>query len=198
MPIAPLHFATAACWLEGAEISLAHGLDRYASDPCGDLPLDIAIRLQCAPLVELFLRGDCTPYFTTTARSQCETLPSSFLAAMESHHEGIQNAVVEALARETTRLQFLRPYHDLAHNQKASQVVEKLFSAGFHDIELYDEKGRTPLICACYEQNQTLATFLLHRGADPSKPHRDVQLRPGHFLLYDAPRGITSQRSAWS
>jgi Ankyrin repeats (many copies)/Ankyrin repeat len=182
--LTPLHFAAAANWLEGVEILISHGADKYAQDSEGLFPLDVAIHIRSVPVVEALLRGDCSPYFRKRGFQEMR-LPTSFLDAANSNNEELQNVVAGALTRHH-RLA-VRPYHDLAEVRDGNPTffAETLFLAGFRDIEEYDENGLTPLMSACCWGNMSMAAFLLRNGGDPLRTHKDADLRAGHFLYYE-------------
>lgn len=192
--LTPLHFAAAANWPEGVEILIAHGADKYAEDSEGEFPLDIAIRVQSVPIVGLLLRGDCSPYVFRNKAFQRATLPSSFLNAAKSANEELQNIVVDALSRQQHQLPAIQPYHDLAvaGGKNVRLFAEKMFSAGFRNIEEYNEDGLTPLMSACCEGTMSMAAFFLQNGADPFGIHRDTDLRAGHFIKYESGQFWTS------
>ena len=154
--------------------------------------------------MKLLLSGDCTPYILNSQKYQYgpnRTLSASFLTAIRSGNEEIQDEVVLALTRNKDRLTTLRPYHDLADvgGKTAMNFAEKLFSAGFHAIEEYDDQGETPLMRACREGRTSMAAILLRKGANVFKGHRDASLLPGHFLhfLSSYTWAYTPGRSEW-
>ena len=191
--LTPLHFATAADWLEGVKALLEYGADEYAQDWEGITALDIAISIQSAPLVETLLASNIIPYITNERGIPETTLGPTFMLAAESSNQDLQDVVVDALARQRGQLHGLRPFHDLADihrnegypgGYQVRLFAEKLFSAGFQDVEQYDESGMSPLIVACCNGAMNMASFLLSHGAKPSAEHRDAALRPGHFITY--------------
>ena len=173
------------------KVLITCGANKYAEDSEGLCPLDIAISIQSVSIVEFFLKSDCRPYSLEKRCCQTTTLRRSFLLAAKSDNQELQDVVVEALARQRYQLYEIRPYHDLAQANmapargcQAELFAEKLLSAGFRDIEEYDEDGMTPLISACYLGSSSMVTFLLSHGVNPFKKHRDTDLRSGHFASY--------------
>ncbi|MCJ1380765.1 hypothetical protein MMC17_003874 [Xylographa soralifera] len=82
----------------------------------------------------------------------------------------------------------IKPYHDLAsvRGRQAQSFAEKLFQAGFWNVDEYDENGMTPLMTTCYYCTTSMARFLLHHGADLNMTHRDANLRAGHYFPFNA------------
>ena len=66
-----------------------------------------------------------------------------------------------------------------------TKFAQKLFTAGFQDIDAYNDSKYTPLMVACNYGNIRMISFLLLHGAEPRKCHEHVGLRAGHFLCYD-------------
>lgn len=185
--ITPLHLIAAECWPAGTELLLKYGVDKFAQDAQGNFALDIAIGNQCVTVVELLLTGDCMPYISRKKKDQKSTLPPNFLQCGLNNNQALQRVIVKTLARHRHFLRAVKPYHDLAGNfVDCRSIAEKLLTAGFGKINEYDEHGMTPLMLACCEGNASMAAFLLERGADSSRSHRDTLLRAGHFLFLDS------------
>lgn len=161
-------------------------MDKYAQDAQGNFALDNAIDNQCVTVVELLLMGGCMPYFSRKQKDQESTLPPNFLQNGLNNNQALQRVIVKALARHRHLLRAVKPYHDLAGNfVDCRSIAEKLLAAGFGKINEYDEHGMTPLMLACCKGNANMAAFLLERGADSSRSHRDALLRAGHFCFWD-------------
>lgn len=184
-PISPLHFAAAVSWSAGVETLISMGYSRFQVDGNGETPLDIAVDVGCIPAVEAFLKGDCLALFANQ-RDKNSTLPLAFLKVAESDNSSLHGIIIECLSRHKFLLPGLTPYHDLASQKYADNIefAQKLFIAGFQDIEVYNHNGYTPLMLACTYGNIRMASFLLQHGANPSKSHEYAYLRAGHFLHY--------------
>jgi ankyrin repeat protein len=184
--LTPLHLAAAANWPEAVALLIANGADRYALDSEQLLPIDFAILTRCSEAVELLSDGDCTPYLIMPHSSQSMTCPPFMVRAFYSGNETIRNAVLRPLIRVRNSLGTLRPYHDLAfwpgYEQARVTMAERIFSEGFQDLEQEDQYGETPLMRACSHGSFKLVKFLIDKGANPLKPHRDLGLTAGYFL----------------
>lgn len=185
--ITPLHFAAAASWPAGVELLILHGHDRFQQDSHGECPVDIAVDAGCISALELLLAEDCLEFLNRRRRYQTTTLPYSFMEAVKSDKILFHDMIIQCLSRHRHKLPELRPYHDLARERDDASVLfaQKLFAAGFQEIETYNEEGYTPLMAACIFGNISMASFLLQHGAEPYKCHKHVGLRAGHFLTYN-------------
>jgi hypothetical protein len=186
-PISPLHFAAAVSWPAGVETLISMGYSRFQIDGNGETPLDIAVDVGCIPAVEALLEGDCLAFLDLSTQDKDTALPLAFLEVAESDNSSMHDIIIECLLRHKFLLPGLTPYHDLASQRYADNIgfAQKLFIAGFQDIEVYNHYGYTPLMLACTYGNIRMASFLLQHGANPSKSHEYACLRAGHFLYYD-------------
>jgi hypothetical protein len=184
--LTPLHLAAAANWPEAVALLLAGGADKYAQDSELCLPIDFAMHTKCLEAVELLLEGDCIPNFIRPRKHGITTIPLAMLIEIHSGKGSVQNALVRTLIRLRHFLGALRPYHDLAllawDKEPGVAAADRLFSAGFRDLELRDEHGMTPLMKACLYATLQFLRFLLEKGANASTPHRDSALTAGYFL----------------
>ena len=76
-------------------------------------------------------------------------------------------------------------YHDLFYEQgkkSLAQFADRLWSSGFHDTNVYDENGFTPLHQACLEPNLHMASWLMSHGGDPTTLIRGHLLNAFHLL----------------
>lgn len=164
------------------------GYSRFQVDGCGHTPLYIAIEVGCTPAVEILLRGDCLELLTSNTRVKHTILPREFEKIAQKNDHRLHDIIIENLLRHRLFLPGLLPYHDLATGWHGDNVefAEKLFNAGFRDIDVYDELGYTPLMKACGHGSIRMASFFLQHGADPYKSHQHVDLRAGYFLCYKA------------
>lgn len=183
--LTPLHLAAAAQWPEGVELLISNGADKYAQDSELCFPIDLAIQNRCTRSVELLLNCDCRPYIIRSCEYQSTTLPRDFLAVGYDGEDAMQDIMVSALARQRHQLAVIRPYHDLGGYicKNAATFANKIFLAGFHDLEQYDEGGMTPLMNVCNSGSWNMAAFLLEKGADVSTLHRNTTLTAGHFAV---------------
>jgi ankyrin repeat protein len=185
--LTPLHLAAAANWLEGIEILLAGGADKYAQDSNQRFPIDHAFQVQSLKSIELLLEGDCVPYFERSQSIPPLTIGWCIGPALLQSSGGIQNAIIGSLAAHRHLLKDIRPYHDLMILSYGAEselmTAAGLFSAGFQDLDQTDVTGKTPLMLACSLALFEMIPYLLEFGADPSKPHRDSNLTAGYFLL---------------
>ncbi|KKZ68532.1 hypothetical protein EMCG_05816 [[Emmonsia] crescens] len=190
----PLHLAAGANWPEAVELLVANGADKYAMDSNGTIPLDVAIRTRCARSVEILLSKDLSSYWKCPAY-RSKPRGSGLLISLDTNrlllNEKIQDAFVEAVRPERFRLPTIRLYHTLpliyvlrSSKDMFSTFALKLLSAGFHDIDDYDESGMTPLMLACFHLNWPFISFLLRNGVDISKCHRESNLTARHFLIH--------------
>jgi hypothetical protein len=184
--ISPLHFAAAASWPAGVETLISMGYSKLRVDVNGKDALDVAIDVGCIPAVEILLRGDCLDIFVLT-RDHDSTLPRAFQKVAESDDSELHDIIIKCLLRYKFHSLRLFPYHDLARNHYIdnTKFAQKLFTAGFQDIDAYNDSGYTPLMVACSYGNIRMASFLLRHGANPHKCHEHVSLRAGHFLCYN-------------
>ena len=166
---------------------LANGADAYAKDCNSLIAFDVAVSIQSVSLIKI-LTADIVPCMFSRSSSQKTTLPWSFLLPAESSNQELQGVIINALVRHQDRLPNIRPFHDLTtiSDTDASLFAERLYAAGFQDLEQYDERGRTPLISACSRGAAKMTSFLLRYGAKPSTEHRDAGLRPAHFMFHNS------------
>lgn len=186
-PSTPLHFAAAVPWPEAVEFLVAHGADRFVQDCKGLYPIDFAVRAECVPAMEALLSGDCMTYLVQKQPYQFTTLPPALMLPANIDNVELQEVIVDFLLRYRYQSGIL-PYHDLARaaGKNNRRFAEKLFAAGLHRIEAYNEEGMTPLMVACRMGNISMISFFLQHGADASRSHRQTNLRAGHFLTYNA------------
>ncbi|QKX63955.1 uncharacterized protein TRUGW13939_11127 [Talaromyces rugulosus] len=184
--IFPLHFAAAASWSEGVKTLISMGYPKFQEDINGRTPLDIAIEVKCTPAVEFLLAGDCLDFLAASEPS----LPREFRKAAESDDSDLHYIVIKCLLRHKFLLPRFLPYHWLAYAfwynnfENGTKFIQRLFVAGFQDIDAYNDYGYTPLMVACGNGNTMMASFLLEHGADPYKCHERVDLRAVHFFCY--------------
>lgn len=183
----PLHFAAAASWLAGVEALISLGYSRFRKDGNGECPIQIAINANCIPTVKVLLAGDCLEFLADGAQYCGGALPYAIIKVAESDNPKIHDVVIECLLRHKLLLPKLLPFRDLAARQSIGNLefAQKLFVAGFRDIDVYDDSGNTPLTTACAKGNINMASFLIQHGADPNKCHKYAGLRAGHFLCYE-------------
>lgn len=179
-----LHFAAAGSWAEGVETLIFMGYPKFQIDDYGQSPLDVALEAGSIPAVETLLKGDCLAFLT---QNKYGNLPREFINMAGINDSRLHDVIIECLSRHRFLLPTLLPYHDLARQPFADNIefAKSLYTAGFQDIEAYNDSGYTPLMFACFHGNIRMASFLLQHGADPHKCHEDVSLRAGHFLFYE-------------
>ena len=184
--VTPLHFATAVGWLEGVKLLLAYGVDESAKDPQGLTALDIAISIQCGPILATLISPGSTVYGSSNRKHVNVRSPRSLRLAARSPNQEIQDIYAMAFMRHPQDFCDVRPFHELATdpNKFAISFAEKLYDLGLQNVEEYDECGMTPLTSACFLGFAGLASFLLAHGASPSRGHRWTGLRPGHFMSH--------------
>lgn len=170
------------------------GYSAFQVDGNGNYPIDIALDVGCIPAVEILLKGNCLPFLALNTRDGYTALPRAFQKVSESDDTRLHDLIIECLLRHKFLLPRLLPYHDLVTNEWADNIkfAQKLFIAGFQDIEAYNNSGYTPLMVACSNGNIRMASFLLQHGADPYTCHKHVGLRAGHFLCYDGRNTVFS------
>lgn len=186
--ISPLHFAAAASWPAGVETLISMGYSRFQKDYNGDSPLGLAVDAKCISAVETLLKGNCQALFALNTLGDVTFLPQEFLKAARTDDAQLHDVIVECLTRHKFLLPGLFPYHDLPSQPwfDRTKFAQKLFLAGFQDIDAYNSTGETPLMVTCSSGNLRMASFLLQHGADPFKCHEYIGLRAGHFLCYGA------------
>jgi hypothetical protein len=184
--LTPLHLAAAANWPEAVGILLANGANKLAQDSELCLPIDFAIRTKCLQSVTLLLSGDCELQFTTPRRSNVGNFPLQILHGILWGDESIKDVLFQTLIRLRHSLVSLQPYHTLSvwvHSEERSiSAAERLFSAGFTDLELRDSFGLTALMQSCSRGFLQFSRFLLENGANPLTTHRESALTAGYFL----------------
>ena len=63
-----------------------------------------------------------------------------------------------------------------------AEFADRLWSTGFHDTEIYDENGYTPLHLACLHGQLVVACWFMSHGGDPKTVVRGHSLNAFHLL----------------
>ncbi|KAH8692126.1 hypothetical protein BGW36DRAFT_303365, partial [Talaromyces proteolyticus] len=138
----PLHFAAAASWPEGVELLISKGYDRFQRDAGGFYPVEYAINIECIPTIRILLSGDCRELFkhTCSTPGQNTELRRVSLRTACTDNPELQDVVIECLSRHKFLFPKLLPYHYFASLLWTGTIdfVQKLFAAGFQDIDAYD------------------------------------------------------------
>ena len=71
-------------------------------------------------------------------------------------------------------------YHSCCHI--SPELADRLWSSGFHDIDVYDERGYTPLHHACLYPKLDMASWLMFHGGDPTTVIRGHSQNAFHLL----------------
>lgn len=186
-----LHMAAAICWAEGVEILIDAGISKFSRTSSGVTPIEEAISAGSYYFtIEALLKGDFLDYFHPVTRDggDYSRLPFAFRDAAVHGDPRLQDCLVECLRRHQFLLPDLLPYHDLADYPlpiERPTFAQRLFLAGYKDLETYNSSGYTALMIGCMHGKMEFASFLLQRGADLYKVHERCNLRAGHFLLID-------------
>lgn len=175
----PLHLAAAVGWPEAVRLLLAAGSNKFAVDAERGFPLDYALQCKCWDAAELLLEGECLSYFT---RPQFPIMMEMISAGSDT----LQTACISALCHSQLSQSEVQAYHQFAplrYERNLIRFAERLFLAGYTDLELRDEFGMTALMRASQCRNSHMIKFLMDKGARISPPLGTTGLAAGHLLF---------------
>jgi ankyrin repeat protein len=161
------------------------GYARFQKDYTGDSPLSLTINAKCISAVETLLKGNYQALFALNTLGMSHLYPQNFLKEARIDDAQLHDIIVECLMQHKVLLPVIFSYHDLPSQPwfDRTKFAQKLFLAGFQDIDAYNPTGETSLMVACLSGNLRMASFLLQHGADPFKCHEHVGLRAGHLRV---------------